>query len=114
MAAGEILAVDLPAFERGDDATRRGIVSAVRESLGPGFVYVRHDLAEEFIGHVRLRAGQRIIRTKPAGRVAIVRRLDADEPRIYILLTHFATHNTLCFDLPAVDRAAEQAISACP
>jgi len=49
MAAGEILAVDLPAFEKGDQKTRRGIVSAVRESLETGFVYVRHDLPEEFI-----------------------------------------------------------------
>ena len=49
MAAGEILAVDLPAFERGDGRARRRIVSDVRESLETGFVYVRHDLSEEFI-----------------------------------------------------------------
>ncbi|MHC4849054.1 MAG: isopenicillin N synthase family dioxygenase [Planctomycetota bacterium] len=49
MAAGEILAVDLPAFERGDEKTRRQIVSEVRESLETGFVYVRHDMAEETI-----------------------------------------------------------------
>ncbi|MHC4937354.1 MAG: isopenicillin N synthase family dioxygenase [Planctomycetota bacterium] len=49
MAAGEILAVDLPAFENGDEKTRRQIVSEVRESLETGFVYVRHDLSEDFI-----------------------------------------------------------------
>ena len=49
MAAGEILAVDLVAFEKGDEKTRRHIVTEVRESLETGFVYVRHDLPEEAI-----------------------------------------------------------------
>ena len=44
-----ILDVDLPAFERGDAATRTAIVDGVRRSLVTGFVYARHDLEADII-----------------------------------------------------------------
>lgn len=43
----QILDVDLMAFERGDSAQRRAVVSGVMESLATGFVYLEHDLPEE-------------------------------------------------------------------
>jgi isopenicillin N synthase-like dioxygenase len=44
-----ILDVDLLRFERGDGAARAAVVDGVRRSLGTGFVYVAHDLAEGLI-----------------------------------------------------------------
>ena len=42
--SGEILDVDLLAFERGSDPQRRAVVDGVRRSLATGFVYTTHDL----------------------------------------------------------------------
>ncbi len=39
-----ILDVDLLRFERGDERARRAVIDGVRESLGTGFVYARHDV----------------------------------------------------------------------
>ena len=42
--SGDILDVDLLAFERGGDADRAAVVDGVMRSLGTGFVYARHDI----------------------------------------------------------------------
>ncbi len=44
-----ILSVDLLAFERGDEARRRGVVDGVRRSLASGFVTSRTDLSEDLL-----------------------------------------------------------------
>jgi isopenicillin N synthase-like dioxygenase len=49
MTAGEILDVDLLAFEQGSATARRGVVDGVRRSLGTGFVYTSHDVPEDLI-----------------------------------------------------------------
>ncbi|MEX2627648.1 MAG: 2-oxoglutarate and iron-dependent oxygenase domain-containing protein [Ilumatobacteraceae bacterium] len=46
---GEILDVDLLAFERGSAAQRRAVVDGVRRSLTTGFVYTRHDLSSDLL-----------------------------------------------------------------
>jgi isopenicillin N synthase-like dioxygenase len=43
---GEILDVDLLAFEGGGGAARQAVVDGVRRSLGTGFVYTSHDMPE--------------------------------------------------------------------
>ena len=45
----EILEVDLLRFEQGDAAARAAVVDGVRRSLATGFVYTRHDVAEDVI-----------------------------------------------------------------
>jgi hypothetical protein len=45
----EILDVDMSAFEKGDDRSRRALVDGVRRSLGTGFVYTSHDLPETLL-----------------------------------------------------------------
>ncbi|MEM8884165.1 MAG: 2-oxoglutarate and iron-dependent oxygenase domain-containing protein [Planctomycetota bacterium] len=44
-----VLAVDLPAFETGDERARRAIVADVRRSLETGFVYARHGIEESLL-----------------------------------------------------------------
>jgi isopenicillin N synthase-like dioxygenase len=46
---GEILDVDLLAFETGSGAQRRAVVDGVRRSLATGFVYTSHDLSPDLI-----------------------------------------------------------------
>ena len=46
---GDILAVDLAEFEKGDSTRRRAVVDAVRTSLETGFVYMKHDIPESVI-----------------------------------------------------------------
>ena len=45
----EILEVDLLAFERGSAEQRRAVVDGVKRSLATGFVYTRHDLADDML-----------------------------------------------------------------
>lgn len=47
--ADQILDVDLLAFERGSDATRRAVVDGVRRSLVTGFVYTSSDLPDDLL-----------------------------------------------------------------
>lgn len=47
--ADQILDVDLLAFERGSDATRRAVVDGVRRSLTTGFVYTSSDLSDDLL-----------------------------------------------------------------
>jgi isopenicillin N synthase-like dioxygenase len=47
--AGGILDVDLLAFERGSEASRRAVVDGVRRSLATGFVYTSHDLSPDLL-----------------------------------------------------------------
>ncbi|HWW54343.1 MAG TPA: isopenicillin N synthase family oxygenase, partial [Acidimicrobiales bacterium] len=49
MSEGDILDVDLLAFETGGAATRRAVVDGVRRSLATGFVYTTHDLSEDLL-----------------------------------------------------------------
>jgi isopenicillin N synthase-like dioxygenase len=46
---GEILDVDLLAFERGSAEQRRAVVDGVRRSLATGFVYTAHDLSADLL-----------------------------------------------------------------
>jgi isopenicillin N synthase-like dioxygenase len=46
---GEILDVDLLAFERGSGEQRRAVVDGVRRSLATGFVYTGHDLSSDLL-----------------------------------------------------------------
>lgn len=45
----EILEIDLLAFENGDASARRAVVDGLMRSLRTGFVYVSHDVSEQFI-----------------------------------------------------------------
>ena len=45
----DILDVDLLAFERGSTQQRAAVVDGVRTSLRTGFVYTRHDLADDML-----------------------------------------------------------------
>ncbi|MEN9804123.1 MAG: hypothetical protein RIS41_970 [Actinomycetota bacterium] len=47
--ADQILDVDLLAFEKGSDATRRAVVDGVRRSLTTGFVYTSSDLSDDLL-----------------------------------------------------------------
>jgi isopenicillin N synthase-like dioxygenase len=47
--SGEILDVDLLAFEHGDGSARRAAVDGVMRSLRTGFVYTSHDLPEDLL-----------------------------------------------------------------
>jgi isopenicillin N synthase-like dioxygenase len=47
--ADQILDVDLLAFERGSDTTRRAVVDGVRRSLTTGFVYTSSDLSDDLL-----------------------------------------------------------------
>ncbi|MEY3034831.1 MAG: hypothetical protein RLZ86_1453 [Actinomycetota bacterium] len=47
--ADQILDVDLLAFEKGSEATRRAVVDGVRRSLVTGFVYTSSDLPESLL-----------------------------------------------------------------
>lgn len=46
---GQILDIDLLAFEQGSGPVRRAVVDGVRRSLGTGFVYTSHDISEELL-----------------------------------------------------------------
>ncbi len=46
---GEILDVDLLAFENGNDADRRAVVDGVMRSLSTGFVYTSHDISADLL-----------------------------------------------------------------
>lgn len=46
---GQILDVDLLAFETGSRSERDAVVDGVRRSLENGFVYTAHDLSEDFL-----------------------------------------------------------------
>jgi isopenicillin N synthase-like dioxygenase len=46
---GDILDVDLLAFERGDQTARAAVVDGVRRSLSTGFVYTQHDLSSDLL-----------------------------------------------------------------
>ena len=43
------LSVDLHAFEHGNQRDRRAVVDGVMQSLGTGFVYTSHDIAEDLL-----------------------------------------------------------------
>ena len=45
----QILDVDLLAFEKGSEATRRAVVDGVRRSLATGFVYTSTDISEDLL-----------------------------------------------------------------
>lgn len=47
--ADQILDVDLLAFERGSESTRRAVVDGVRRSLTTGFVYTSSDLSDDLL-----------------------------------------------------------------
>ncbi len=45
----EVLDVDLLAFERGSAADRRAVIDGVMRSLGTGFVFTSHDIANDLL-----------------------------------------------------------------
>ena len=47
--ADQILDVDLLAFEKGSESTRRAVVDGVRRSLTTGFVYTSSDLSDDLL-----------------------------------------------------------------
>ena len=47
--ADQILDVDLLAFEKGPESTRRAVVDGVRRSLATGFVYTSSDLSDDLL-----------------------------------------------------------------
>ncbi|MFM8648774.1 MAG: isopenicillin N synthase family dioxygenase [Actinomycetota bacterium] len=47
--ADQILDVDLLAFEKGSESTRRAVVDGVRRSLATGFVYTSSDLSDDLL-----------------------------------------------------------------